>query len=237
MNSRVCYFPSPLCSAHDRRIRTDDVSERYPGGGAARHGIDLPQEQVSALDGYCRLLWDWNEKLNLTRHTDYEKFVARDLVDTLEFSKAIAEGERVLDVGTGGGVPGVVLQIVRPDVHVSLAESVGKKARAVEDIVRTIGLSCPVHHGRAEELLAREKFQSLLVRAVAPLVKLLGWFAPFWGSFERLLVVKGPAWVDERHVAREAGALNGLQLRKLAAWPLPGTHSESVLLEVKPRGA
>ncbi|HVT96585.1 MAG TPA: RsmG family class I SAM-dependent methyltransferase, partial [Acidobacteriaceae bacterium] len=154
----------------------------------------------------------------------------------LEFSKVIAEGERVLDVGTGGGVPGVVLQIVRDDLRVTLADSVGKKARAVEDIVRALGLSCPVHHGRAEELLAREKYQSLLIRAVAPLVKLLNWFAPFWGSFERLLVVKGPAWVDERHTAREAGALNGLQLRKVGTWPLPGTHSESVLLEVKPRG-
>jgi 16S rRNA (guanine527-N7)-methyltransferase len=121
-------------------------------------------------------------------------------------------------------------------VHVTLSESVGKKARAVDDIARALGLASPVHHGRAEDLLAHEKFQSLTVRAVAPLVKLLNWFAPSWGSFERLLVVKGPAWVEERHTAREAGALNGLQLRKLAEWPLPGTHSDSVLLEIRPRG-
>ncbi len=108
------------------------------------------------MDQYCRLLWDWNEKLNLTRHSGYEKFVARDLVDTLEFSKIVAQGERVLDVGTGGGVPGIVLALIRPDVHVTLAESVGKKARAVEDIARALGLASPVHHGRAEELLARE---------------------------------------------------------------------------------
>jgi 16S rRNA (guanine527-N7)-methyltransferase len=219
---------------------TDEPVVTYPndtlGAALARHGIDLPADQAAGVERYCRLLWDWNEKINLTRHTDYEKFVARDLVDTLEFSKVIGQGERVLDVGTGGGVPGVVLQIIRPDLHVSLAESVGKKARAVEDIVRSLGLSCPVHTGRAEDLLAREKFQSLVVRAVAPLTKLLVWFAPFWGSIERLLVVKGPAWVDERHTAREAGTLNGLQLRKIATWPLPGTHSESVLLEIKPRG-
>ncbi|MBI2824071.1 MAG: 16S rRNA (guanine(527)-N(7))-methyltransferase RsmG [Planctomycetia bacterium] len=201
----------------------------------ARHGIGLPDEQVAVLDRYCRLLWDWNEKLNMTRHTDYEKFVARDVVDTLQFSAATEPVERVLDVGTGGGVPGVVLAILRPDLAVTLSESVGKRARVVESIVRELGLAIPVHHGRAEELLAHERFDSLLVRAVAPLPKLLRWFAPFWGSFDRLLVIKGPAWVEERHEAREAGLFRDLKLRKLAAWPLPGTESESVLLEIRPK--
>lgn len=202
-----------------------------------RHAIDLPADQVAKLDRYCRLLWEWNERLNLTRHTDYEKFVSRDVVDTLAFSRVLAQGERVLDVGTGGGVPGVVLAIIRPDLAVTLTESVGKKARVVAEIVAALELPAKVHAGRAEDLLAREQFQSLVVRAVAPLAKLLNWFAPFWGSFERLLVIKGPAWIEERRVAREAGLVTGLQLRKLAEWPLPGTHSESVLLELRPRGA
>ena len=219
---------------------TEDAAQRPVtdtlAAALARHGIELLPQQIDGLDRYCRVLWEWNAKLNLTRHTDYDRFVSRDVVDTLEFSKVLAPSEHVLDVGTGGGVPGVVLAILRPDLQVALAESVGKKARAVAEIVGSLGLSVPVHHGRAEELLARERYQSLVVRAVAPLSKLLNWFAPFWGSFERLLVIKGPAWVDERHVAREAGLMQGLQLRKLAQWPLPGTHSESVLLEVRPRG-
>jgi len=202
-----------------------------------RHGIDMPTDRIAQLDRYCQLLWDWNSKLNLTRHNDYEKFVSRDVVDTLEFSKVLGTAERALDVGTGGGVPGVVLAILRPDLQVALSESVAKKARVVADIVAALGLTVSVHHGRAEELLARERCESLLVRAVAPLSKLLNWFAPFWGSFDRLLVIKGPAWVEERHTAREAGLLNGLQLRKLSTWPLPGTSSESVLLEIRPRGA
>jgi 16S rRNA (guanine527-N7)-methyltransferase len=202
-----------------------------------RHGISVPEERLAQLDRYCQLLWDWNTKLNLTRHTDYEKFVSRDVVDTLEFSKVLQAAERVLDVGTGGGVPGVVLAILRPDLQVALAESVAKKARVVAEIVAALGLPARVHHGRAEELLAHERCGSLLVRAVAPLSKLLNWFAPFWGSFDRLLVIKGPAWIEERHGAREAGLLNGLQLRKLATWPLPGTDSKSVLLEIRPRGA
>src|SRR5689334_10945166 len=90
----------------------------------ARHSIELEADQIESLDRYCRALWEWNEKLNLTRHTDYEKFVARDVVDSMALEQFLDAGERVLDVGTGGGVPGVVLAIVRPDLEVTLSESV-----------------------------------------------------------------------------------------------------------------
>jgi 16S rRNA (guanine527-N7)-methyltransferase len=161
--------------------------------------IKLPAEQVSALDRYCRLLWIWNEKLNLTRHLDYPTFAARDVVDSLAFAAVLEAGERTLDVGTGGGVPGIVLAITRPDVKVELCESIGKKARAVEDIVRKLGLKVPVHHARAEDLLGKgRRYDTLVIRAVARLDKLLTWFKPHWGRFRRLLVLKGPSWVEER---------------------------------------
>lgn len=200
-----------------------------------RHTIDLPADQVELLDRYCGLLWEWNTKLNLTRHTDYEKFVARDVVDSRVIAEHLSQAERVLDVGTGGGVPGVVLAIVRPDLEVSLAESVAKKARAVHQIVAGLGVNVPVHHARAEDLLAEQSFDTLVVRAVAPLAKLLTWFAPHWGSFERLLAVKGPAWVEERADARQRNLLKQMELRKVANWPLPDSDSESVLLELRAR--
>src|SRR5213083_1476536 len=105
-----------------------------------RHGLQVPDDQVERLNKYCRLLWDWNTKLNLTRHTDYEKFVGRDLVDTLQLAAHLRQDEEVLDVGTGGGVPGVVLAVIRPDLKVTLCDSVGKKARAVESIIQELGL-------------------------------------------------------------------------------------------------
>ncbi len=199
----------------------------------ARHAIDLPQPQVALLERYVQLLWQWNAKLNLTRHTDYEKFVSRDMVDSLAFVQFLKAGERVLDVGTGGGVPGIVLAIVRDDLRVELCESIGKKARAVTDIVAQLGLPIPVHHNRAEELLAKRRYDTLVVRAVAKLRKLLEWFAPYWNRFGRLLILKGPGWVEERGEARHHGLLKDLALRKLASYPLPGTESESVLLQVE----
>jgi len=199
----------------------------------SRHRIDLPAAQVDRLARYCELLWDWNSKLNLTRHTDYEKFVARDLIDSLAFAQCLQKGEKVLDVGTGGGVPGVVLAIVRDDLDVALSESIGKKARAVADIVKNLGLDLPVLNQRAEEVLAPRRLDTLAVRAVARLKKLLEWFQPHWGAFDRLLILKGPAWLDERGEARHFGLLRDLSLRKLLTYPLPGGESESVLLELR----
>jgi 16S rRNA (guanine527-N7)-methyltransferase len=198
----------------------------------ARHHIERPPGQVAQLEEYCRLLWDWNSKLNLTRHTDFEKFVARDLVDSLAFAQFLDKGESVLDVGTGGGVPGVVLAIVRDDLKVALCESIAKKANAVSDIVKRLGLNAPVLHARAEDLLTEHRYQTLVIRAVARLKKLLEWFRPHWSHFERLLVLKGPGWIDERGEARHFGLLGGLSLRKLHSYPLPGTESESVLLQI-----
>ena len=120
----------------------------------------------------AKRLWDWNSRLNLTRHTDYEKFVARDVVDSQWLERFLESGESVLDVGTGGGVPGVVLAILRPDLDVALCDSVAKKARAVAGIIDEMGLKIPVHHAPAQELIQRQRFDTLVMRAVAPLSKI-----------------------------------------------------------------
>src|SRR5690242_15529460 len=160
-----------------------------------RHGIELPEDQVESLDRYCRALWRWNEKLNLTRHTDYERFVARDVVDSLALEPFLEPGDRVLDVGSGGGVPGMILAIVRDDLVVELCDSVAKKAKAATAIATEAGLSVVVHHAPAQALLAEHNYHTLVARAVAPLPKMLRWLAPHWESFNRLLVIEGPAWV------------------------------------------
>jgi len=199
----------------------------------SRHNIDLTADQLAALDRYRAALWALNEQINLTRHTTMEKFVGRDVVDSLAFSAHLETGERVLDVGTGGGVPGVILAIARPDLRIELCDSVAKRAKAIGEIIRQAGLSLPVHHARAEVLLEHEIYDALVVRAVASLAKLLTWFNPRWNSIGRLLVLKGPAWVEERGEARHLGLLRDVQLRKLAEYPLPGTDSQSVLLELR----
>ena len=202
-----------------------------------RHAIELPPDQVAWLDRYCKLVWDWNTKLNLTRHTDYEKFVSRDLVDAMQLAKLLLAGEEVLDVGSGGGVPGVVLAILRPDLHLALCESVGKKAAVLEQIVRGLDLPTPIYACRAEHLFGDFRFDAVIARAVGPLPKMLKWFDPHWLYIGRLLAVKGPKWPEERGEARHRGYLGKLQLRVAASYPLAGTPSESVILKIWPKGA
>ncbi|MBN2577542.1 MAG: 16S rRNA (guanine(527)-N(7))-methyltransferase RsmG [Pirellulales bacterium] len=200
-----------------------------------RHQITLPEEQIVLLGRYCALLWEWNRKINLTRHADYEKFVGRDVVDALVFSRFLRRSEWVLDVGSGGGVPGVLLAILRPDLRLTLSESVAKKARILNDIVHNLELKSLVFSGRAENLLPRQRFHTLIGRAVAPLSKILTWLKPHWKCFDRLLLLKGPSWTDERAEARHYGHLNNLALRKLHSYFLPNSDAKSVLLLICPK--
>jgi 16S rRNA (guanine527-N7)-methyltransferase len=210
-----------------------------------RLGLTMPPGSADGLAAYADRLWSWNEKLNLTRHTDVERFVSRDVADAAAIAPHLAAGERVLDVGTGGGVPGVLLAILRPDLRVELSDSVGKRARAVRAIVEEIGLrpAAPivVHEQAAQAVVTKTaaaggRFDTLVVRAVAPLVKLLGWFEPLCESYGRMLVVKGPRWEEEKGEARHKGFVKRVSVRRAAAWPIRGSDNESVLLEVRRRG-
>jgi 16S rRNA (guanine527-N7)-methyltransferase len=199
----------------------------------SHYGISLPDAQVEQLDRYCRLLWDWNDRLNLTRHTTWDKFVSRDLLDSMQLGQLLQSGQQLLDVGTGGGVPGIVLAILRDDVDVSLCESVQKKARVVQEIARQLDLPCAVHAERAEKLLEDLRYDVLVARAVGPLWKMCKWFQNHWHEFGYLLAVKGPGWVEERAAARERGLLQHVRLRRVASYPMPGTDSESVILQLE----
>ncbi len=197
-------------------------------------GIELSDAQIELLDSYRVLLWTWNEQLNLTRHTTLEKFVTRDIVDSWELAKLLPKRERVLDIGTGGGVPGLVLAICRPDLRVSVCESVQKKAKVVEAMVVELNLPVSVYGCRAEEVLQLQTFDTLVARVVAALAKILRWLEPHWSSFDRLLLIKGRKWVEERGEARHLGLLKKLDLRKAAVYLTPRVDAESVILSIVP---
>jgi 16S rRNA (guanine527-N7)-methyltransferase len=115
---------------------------------------------------------------------------------------------------------------------VSLCESTGKKARAVEEMVAELGLAIPIYACRVEDVLEITTFDSLVARALASLSKVLAWLKPHWAAFDRLLLVKGPAWVDERSEARHRGLLRGLELRKASTYQTPRSGAESVILKI-----
>jgi 16S rRNA (guanine527-N7)-methyltransferase len=218
--------------------QNDGITPAALADELAKFGISLEAAQIELLDRYRTALWSWNDKLNLTRHTTLKKFVARDVVDSWELAKLIPQGRKVLDVGSGGGVPGLVIAICRPDLRVTVCESTQKKARVLESLIRELALPAEAFGCRAEELLAIRTFDVLVARAVASLAKLLTWFAPYWSAFDELLLVKGRSWVDERAEARHLGLLKKLQLRKAAVYEMhgigDGETGESVILRLAP---
>ena len=214
-----------------------DQAEQFATLAAAlsAHDISLADSIVEQLDAYRRELWVWNEKLNLTRHTTLAKFVGRDIVDSVQLAAQIRPAARVLDIGSGGGVPGLVLAILRPDLQVSVCDSVAKKSRVLQQLVATLDLPVHVYAARAQEVLELAEFDVLVARAVASLRKMLTWLEPYWDAFDELLLVKGRKWVDERGEARHHGLMHGKQLRRVASFHTRDT-GESVILRIQSVG-
>lgn len=197
-----------------------------------KYGIELAQDKIAILKEYCELLWTWNERLNLTRHTTFDKFVSRDLVDSMRLANQLQKGEHVLDVGSGGGVPGLVVAILRPDVVVELCEATGKKAEALGAMIDELGLDLNVWYAKAEDLLKTRHFHTLTVRAVGKMRSLLLMFAQVWHTFDRILMIKGPNWLAERGEARHYNMFNTLALRKVDEYENPGAEHGSVILQI-----
>ncbi len=198
---------------------------------------DLTPDIQTRLETYCRLLWERNEVMNLTRHTTALQFVTRDLLDSWQLARLLAPGEQILDIGSGGGVPGLVLAILRPDLRITLSDSVKKKAKALEEFAAALELEVEVYDCRAESLLENFRYDSTVARAVGPLAKLLPLLRRDWVHVGRLLLLKGPRWQDELQEARRCSAFldHALQLSVRAEYPIPGETWSSTILEIRPR--
>lgn len=150
------------------------------------NGLALSDETLGKLSEFVRLLSDWNSKINLVSRLDAQNLWLTHVlhcVSVLFFVK-IPSGARMLDLGTGGGLPGVPLAIIRSDLEITLLDSIKKKTMAVEDITSRLNLeNTRVITGRAEELADRKNlaghFDIVTARAVAPLHELLKWGRPF----------------------------------------------------------
>jgi len=197
---------------------------------------DIQDETWTKIAEYCIQIWSWNQSINLTRHTTPELFVKRDLLDSRHLAKLLEPNEEILDIGTGGGVPGVLVAILRPDVQVTLCDSVAKKAVVMQRVVDQLQLKVPVYPLSVQKVLEDFRYDSLTARAVGPLIRLCTWLQDDWHKFRRLLAIKGPKWVEERGEARHKGVLKNIELRRVAAYNMPDTESESTILQLlRPR--
>lgn len=147
------------------------------------NGIHVSDPAFVLLQRYAELLIDWNTKVNLVSRNDIQNIWRSHILHSLSvlFFLKIESGTKILDLGTGGGLPGIPISIVRDDLEITLLDSVRKKTAAVQNIVNALSLAnVNVITGRAEEIVQKNKGQWDIVisRAVAPLVQLMEWSKP-----------------------------------------------------------
>ena len=137
---------------------------------------DLPEEAQEQLSRLRPLYEEWNSAINVISRKDMDSFEERHVLHSLAIFNAMrfAPGSRVLDVGTGGGFPGIPLAIACPDVEFTLCDSIGKKMKVVRAVVQALGLkNVTMHHGRAEEISGQ--FDFIVSRAVTRMDRFLPW--------------------------------------------------------------
>ena len=180
------------------------------------YGISLNEQQLTQLDLYAELLVDWNNRINLTGITDSEGIMIRHFEDSMAILKylEINASSTLIDVGTGAGFPGMVLKIVRPDLEVTLLDSLNKRIQFLNEVAGRLGVNLTTVHLRAEEggkmSLYREKFDIACARAVSNLRELAEYCIPFVKNGGKFISMKGPDVSVELDVARPGiGTLGG----------------------------
>lgn len=184
-----------------------------------KNGLELTDTQLDLFGRFANLLLEWNRKVNLVSRKDEANVWQAHLLHSVSILMrgVIPAGQRVLDLGTGGGLPGIPIKICRPDLAFTLLDATKKKVDAVTDMIRALGLpSVQACWGRAEDMGKQaehaHQYDLVIARAVAPLSDLVKWSQPFLRSpldGTRLITLKGGDLVTEiRHAKNLSGVKN-----------------------------
>jgi 16S rRNA (guanine527-N7)-methyltransferase len=167
--------------------------------GIKELGLDLDAERQGRLMDYLALMAKWNSVYNLTSLRDPMQMVTHHLLDSLAAVPAFDGARNVLDVGAGGGLPGIVLAIARPQMKVSLVDTVHKKTAFLTQVKAELGLAnVTVYTARVEQLQVPELFDVITSRAFADLSDFVNWSGHLLASGGRFIALKGVAPPEEQ---------------------------------------
>ena len=201
-------------------------------------GLDLSEETCSRLCAFGAAVVEQNKVMNLTAITEPAQVAKLHLLDSISLlTLEDLKGRKMIDVGCGAGFPGVPVKIACPEVKLTLLDSLGKRMNWLEAVLPTLGVEAECVTARAEEAVAqrRETYDVATSRAVARLNILLELTAPYVKVGGKVLAMKGTAALEELQEAKNAIKRLGLQLERVAEFPVDGTaHTVIVLRKVAP---
>ena len=192
---------------------TSDPPSESPAGppvGLSAVAAELFGDRLPLAEEYARILATAGTERGLLGPREADRLWDRHLLNCAVVAQLLDGVDHVVDVGSGAGLPGIVLALVRPDLRVTLVEPLARRVAFLDEVVPRLGLTrVEVVRGRAEELAGRLSAAVVIARAVAPLDRLAGWCLPLCEHGGRLLALKGASAADEIHEHAEAVARVG----------------------------
>lgn len=217
---------------------------KYPeielfSSGLKEIGIELSDYQKQQFIDYYELLTEWNKVMNLTAITEFSEVISKHFIDSLTIVKVIKPTkEKVLDLGTGAGFPGIPLKIVFPDIDVVLLDSLNKRLLFLEEVIRKLELEkITTLHGRAEDYgrdhKYREQFDLCVSRAVAKLSSLSEYCLPYVKKEGYFISYKSGNMDEELLSSEKAIKVLGAKVDRVCEFLLPATEIERTLVVLK----
>lgn len=200
-------------------------------------GIKITESQAEKFYTYMCLLLEWNEKMNLTAITDPMEVIIKHFIDSITISKEIENGKKVIDIGTGAGFPGIPLKIVKPDISMTLLDSLNKRVTFLNAAIEALELEAiEAVHGRTEELgknkKYREQYDYATSRAVANLAVLSEYMLPMVKVGGKCICMKGANVEDEILDAKKAIQILGGKIEKVDEFLLADTDMKRNIIVI-----
>jgi len=197
--------------------------------GVQELGLAMNEAQIDKMIAYLLLLSKWNSVYNLTAIRDPREMVKQHLLDSLSAAPAFVQAKNVLDVGAGGGLPGMMLAIAFPDTRISMIDTVSKKTAFLTQAKTELGLgNVTVYTGRVEELQVKEKFYVITSRAFSELCNFINWSGHLLADGGQFIAMKGVAPAQEIERLPAGWKVTGMQ-----PLSVPGLDAERHLVFVQ----
>lgn len=200
--------------------------------------INITQKQLEQFWQYMNVLLQWNQKMNLTAIVEPQEIILKHFIDSLTIIKEIKEEQRIIDVGTGAGFPGIPLKIVKPALSLTLMDSLNKRITFLQEVVKTLKLeNIELIHARAEELARtkehREQYDIAVSRAVAPLNVLLEYLVPFLKVGGEAICMKAASIEKETEEGNKALEVLNCEIKEKKEFYLVDTDIQRTILVIE----